>query len=105
MAMSVMAPVNYVNILAGDTAPLFSQRSGSNPRFVFDTAGGRYLVLCFMVAAGDAHAAAALAAVYSDIVTEFRVVQGFNLDRRQAILNQALTRALHGFKSSGNGTD
>ena len=32
----------------------------------------------------------ALAAVYSDIVSEFRVVQGFNLDRRQAILNQIL---------------
>ncbi len=65
MAISVMAPVNYVNILAGDTAPLFNQRSGSNPRFVFDTTGGRYLVLCFMVTGGDAHAKAALAAVRS----------------------------------------
>ena len=60
-----MPPVSYVNVLAGDTAPWFNQRSGSNPRFAFDTVGGRYLVLCFLVTGGDAHAEAALAAVRS----------------------------------------
>lgn len=40
-----MPPVSYVNVLAGDTAPWFSHRSASNPRFVFDTTGGRYVVL------------------------------------------------------------
>lgn len=60
-----MPPVSYVNVLAGDTAPWFNQRSGSNPRFAFDTVGGRYLVLCFLVTGGDAHAEAALAAARS----------------------------------------
>ncbi|MGE0742054.1 MAG: 2OG-Fe(II) oxygenase [Hyphomonadaceae bacterium] len=32
---------------AGDPAPWFRQRSGSNPDFAFDTVGGRYVVLCF----------------------------------------------------------
>jgi predicted 2-oxoglutarate/Fe(II)-dependent dioxygenase YbiX/peroxiredoxin len=54
---------SYINLLPGDTAPWFSQRSTSNPRFVFDTAAGRYLVLCFLVSAGDAHGKAALQAV------------------------------------------
>lgn len=31
----------------GESAPLFHARSPSNPRFSFDTMGGRYLVLCF----------------------------------------------------------
>lgn len=60
-----MTQALYANVQAGDTAPLFAQRSGNNPRFVFDTAGGRYLVLCFLVTAGDARGAAALAAARS----------------------------------------
>ena len=59
MAKSALA---YANILPGDPAPHFAQRSSSNPRFVFDTAAGRYLVLCIFVSAGDAHAQAAIAA-------------------------------------------
>ena len=60
-----MASATYVNLMAGDPAPWFAQRSGSNPRFVFDTAAGRYLVLCFGASAGDAHAQAALKAARS----------------------------------------
>jgi predicted 2-oxoglutarate/Fe(II)-dependent dioxygenase YbiX/peroxiredoxin len=56
---------SYLNILPGDTAPWFAQRSGSNPRYVFDTAGGRYLVLCFLATAGDSHAQAAMVAARS----------------------------------------
>lgn len=58
-----MAARSYVNLMAGDPAPNFIQRSGSNPRFVFDTAAGRYLVLCFGTSAGDPHSQSALAAV------------------------------------------
>lgn len=60
--MAATAPV-FVNMQPGDTAPHFAQRSGANPRFVFDTAAGRYLVLCFMMTGGDEHGQAALNAV------------------------------------------
>ncbi len=60
-----MPSQSYVNILPGDTAPWFSQRSASNPRFVFDTVAGRYIVLCLLASAKDAHAQAAIAAVRS----------------------------------------
>lgn len=36
----------------GDLAPTFTAPSRANPRYVFDTAAGRYLLLCFMPA-GD----------------------------------------------------
>jgi peroxiredoxin/predicted 2-oxoglutarate/Fe(II)-dependent dioxygenase YbiX len=37
----------------GDPAPMFHQRCTSNPRFAFDTVGGRYVVLCFHGTAAD----------------------------------------------------
>jgi len=37
----------YRNLLVGDPAPWFRQASTSNPRYNFDTAAGRYIVLCF----------------------------------------------------------
>jgi len=49
----------------GDPAPNFVQRSVANPRYAFDSAAGRYLVLCFFGSAGEPHAQAALAAAYS----------------------------------------
>lgn len=52
-----------IDLLPGDPAPWFRQRTPSNPQFAFDTAAGRYLVLCFLGSAGDAHAQAALRAV------------------------------------------
>jgi predicted 2-oxoglutarate/Fe(II)-dependent dioxygenase YbiX/peroxiredoxin len=50
-------------LLAGDSAPLFRQRSTSNPRFLFDTAAGRHVLLCFFGSAADDHARAAIDAV------------------------------------------
>lgn len=47
----------------GEPAPGFIQRSISNPRYVFDAAAGRYLVLCFFGSAADPHAQAALRTV------------------------------------------
>ncbi|MDQ6434907.1 2OG-Fe(II) oxygenase [Mesorhizobium sp. LHD-90] len=43
----------YRVIEAGDPAPWFTQRSTSNDKFHFDTAAGRYLVLCFFGTAAD----------------------------------------------------
>jgi peroxiredoxin len=48
----------------GDPAPNFIQRSIANPRYVFDSAAGRYLVLCFFGSAADPHSKAALQAVH-----------------------------------------
>jgi predicted 2-oxoglutarate/Fe(II)-dependent dioxygenase YbiX/peroxiredoxin len=43
----------YADLQPGDTAPTFRQRSLSNPRYTFDVAAGRYLVLCFFASAAD----------------------------------------------------
>ncbi|HEY4113476.1 MAG TPA: 2OG-Fe(II) oxygenase [Rhizomicrobium sp.] len=43
----------YVGLAPGDPAPWFKQRTASNPSFVFDSAAGRYIVLCFFGSAAD----------------------------------------------------
>jgi predicted 2-oxoglutarate/Fe(II)-dependent dioxygenase YbiX/peroxiredoxin len=53
----------YIALAPGDPAPWFHQRSTTNPRYVFDTAAGRYIVLCFFVSAGTPEAQAAIEAV------------------------------------------
>ena len=55
----------YVNLLPGDPAPWFYQRSGTNPRYAFHTAAGQYVVLCFFGSAADPHSQAAIAAMRS----------------------------------------
>ena len=50
-------------ILPGDPAPWFQQRSLGNPNFVFNVAGGRYLVLCFFGSGSDPLGREAIAAV------------------------------------------
>lgn len=56
---------SYINLLAGDPAPWFHQRSFANPRYAFDSAAGRYIVLCFFGSATDEHSQEALRAVLS----------------------------------------
>lgn len=51
------------DILPGDPAPTFKQRTHSVANFKFDSAGGRYLVLCFMASAKLPNAARAVEAV------------------------------------------
>jgi predicted 2-oxoglutarate/Fe(II)-dependent dioxygenase YbiX/peroxiredoxin len=53
----------YRNLLPGDPAPWFRQRSSVNPNYAFDSAAGRYLVLCFFLSAANARARAALDAI------------------------------------------
>jgi peroxiredoxin/predicted 2-oxoglutarate/Fe(II)-dependent dioxygenase YbiX len=50
----------YAMLTPGDPAPWFTQRATGNPRYAFDTAAGRYLVLCFYAAAGEPAARAAI---------------------------------------------
>lgn len=53
----------FVQILPGDPAPWFHAAVAGNPRYAFDTAAGRYVVLCFLGSAADAAGAAAVAAI------------------------------------------
>ncbi|RWY66760.1 2OG-Fe(II) oxygenase [Rhizobium sp. WSM1325] len=67
----------YANILPGDPAPWFHQRSMANPSFAFDTAAGRYLVLCFFGSASHPASKAAIEAalrkadVFDDVKASF----------------------------------
>src|ERR1700677_4539161 len=54
---------SYVSLTPGDPAPWFHQRSSCNPRYAFDTAAGRYIVMCFFMTSRDAQAQTALRAV------------------------------------------
>src|SRR5215216_6112080 len=54
------AQPQFATLLPGDPAPW---RSGSNPRFAFDTVAGRYVVLGFYGSAGDPRGRQALAEV------------------------------------------
>ena len=52
----------YRTLLPGDPAPWFVQRSTSNERYHFDTAAGRWIVLCFFATANEPTSRAALRA-------------------------------------------
>src|SRR5215207_4298710 len=56
---------SYINLAPGDPAPWFHQRSTSNPNYAFDTAAGRYIVLCFYGSAGDPLGRAAIEGVFA----------------------------------------
>ncbi len=53
---------SYKNLLPGDPAPWFQARATNRPDFAFDTAAGRYIVLCFFATASDARGRAAVSA-------------------------------------------
>ena len=50
----------YISLLPGDPAPDFKQRSFSNANYVFNSAAGRYIVLCFFGSASDPKGRAAI---------------------------------------------
>jgi len=56
----------YRNMTAGDPAPWFKQRTLANPKFNFDSIGGRYAVLCFFGSASVPQTEAILKAVAAD---------------------------------------
>lgn len=45
--------MTYAILQPGDPAPWFKQRSVGNPNYNFDSAAGRYLVLCFFVSMNE----------------------------------------------------
>ena len=51
--MSAAAAVSedFASLSPGDPAPRVHQRSSTNTRYYLDTAGGRYIVLCFFASA------------------------------------------------------
>lgn len=55
----------FVQLAPGDSAPWFKARSPSNPQYVFNTAGGRWIVLAFIGSAGGPKGAAMWAAAQS----------------------------------------
>src|SRR5262245_52092723 len=52
--------VTYTSLKSGDPAPWFCQQATNNPNFAFDTAAGRYIVLCFFAFASEPQSRAAL---------------------------------------------
>src|SRR5262245_39815755 len=63
---TVGAVQEFIRLGAGDPAPWFHQRSPGNPNYAFDTAAGRYIVLCFFGSAADPCGRAALDAVFAN---------------------------------------
>jgi len=53
---------DYAIVTVGDHAPWFKARSPSNPRYVFNTAGGRWILMAFIGSAGSEVGAAMWAA-------------------------------------------
>jgi predicted 2-oxoglutarate/Fe(II)-dependent dioxygenase YbiX/peroxiredoxin len=45
--------ITYIQLNPGERAPWFHQRTPSNPRYAFDTAAGRWIVLLFAVTGSD----------------------------------------------------
>jgi len=60
-------PDGYRRLSVGDPAPWFQQATSGSPQFQLDLAAGRYMVLCFLMGAGDPAGQRAL-----ELVTENR---------------------------------
>ena len=58
---SQMVQPAYRILQVGDPVPWFKQNSTSNPQYSFDTAAGRYIVLCFYGTGSDETGRATLA--------------------------------------------
>ncbi len=87
---------SYVRLSAGDPAPWFHQRSSGNPRYSFDTAAGRYIVMCFFMTSRDPQAVQALQAVnkHRQLFDDFNIAFfGVSLDpedEKQGRLKESL---------------
>jgi peroxiredoxin len=63
MLSSGVSMATYATLTPGDPAPWFRQRALANPLYAFDSAAGRYLVLCFFASAAEQHSQVAIKAV------------------------------------------
>ena len=90
------AQLRYVALTPGDPAPWFKQRSTTNPRYSFDAAAGRYIVLCFFATAADEAGRAAIAAaharrdLFDDTRASFFGVSVDPADEQQARVREAI---------------
>jgi predicted 2-oxoglutarate/Fe(II)-dependent dioxygenase YbiX len=66
MTVEAETSQSYAVMAPGDPAPWFHQRSSGNPRYAFDTAAGRYVVLCFYASAGNELGRAAVAGIMAN---------------------------------------
>ena len=97
----------YIALQPGEPAPWFHQRSNDHPFYAFDTAAGRYLVLCFLASSQDPLAAVALKSVadnralFDDKAFSFF---GITMDRRddsEKLLQAQLPGIRHLFDFEG----
>ena len=65
----------YTRLGTGDPAPWFVGRETINPQYRFDTAGGRYIVLCFFGSAGDAVVVLAGLPPFSGFIGKFAILR------------------------------
>jgi predicted 2-oxoglutarate/Fe(II)-dependent dioxygenase YbiX/peroxiredoxin len=61
-------PQRFSRLSAGEPAPYFTGRETNNPRYVFDTAAGRYMILCFFGSSQEAPAKA----IFSEVLEKHR---------------------------------
>src|SRR5215210_868268 len=65
-AATALDQLAFRNLLPGDPAPWFRQRSSNNPNFAFDSAAGRYIVMCFFGTASHPAGQAAVEAAQAN---------------------------------------
>ena len=78
-------------LIPGEPAPWFHCRSNVNPRFAFDTLGGRYVVLCFFGTAGDPQSQELLGGLHSlqpYLDDEFACLFGVSVDPQDEALGR-----------------
>ena len=88
-------PPRYRLLEPGDPAPWFVQRSTSAERYHFDTAAGRWIVMCFLATAGDAagREALRLAETCADLFDDrFASFFGISLDPEDERLGRLVQR-------------
>lgn len=90
----------FKQLLPGDPAPWFAQQSTSSANYHFDTVGGRYVLLCFFLSAGDINGQAMLDIVqqqrsrFNDLDLSFF---GVSLDPGD-LLNQRVQESIPGIR-------
>ena len=86
----------YVQLLPGDPVPWFQQRTTSNPRFVFDSIAGQYVVMSFIGDTRDDAARQAIQAIdahrkcFDDERTSFFGITIDPRDEREKRLRESL---------------
>jgi peroxiredoxin/predicted 2-oxoglutarate/Fe(II)-dependent dioxygenase YbiX len=98
---------SFENLTPGDPAPWFNQRSTSSPNHYFDTAAGRYVVLCFFGTASGSLGLAAIQSVvanrgyFDDVRVSFFGVSLDPRDEAEARVRESLPGIRYFWDSNG----